>query len=293
MKSSRMIASATDLAPRQGEPPRVAAVHDLSCYGRCALTAVLPTLSVCGCQAIPLPTALLSTQTGEFANFSFLDLTNEMQRILAHWQALELPFSAVYSGFLGSAAQADTVLHLPELLSGKPLLFVDPVLGENGALYPTVTTEQVEAMRRLAARADVLTPNLTEAAFLLSDPSVLRPSVRDLPRILHALAPNGGKRVVLTGIPLEDDQLGDASLDLDGTYELYTQPRIPAHYPGTGDLFGSVLLGKLLHGKSLGDSVAIAAAFVGRAIAHTHAAGVPAPQGVWLEPLLWKLANHS
>ena len=292
MKSSRMIASAADLAQIQGEPPRVATVHDLSCYGRCALTAVLPTLSACGCQAIPLPTALLSTQTGEFDGFSFLDLTAEMRDILSHWQVLSLPFSAVYSGFLGSADQADIVLSMPELLSGKPLLFVDPVLGENGTLYPTVTTEQVDAMRRLAARADVLTPNLTEAAFLLSDMSVLHPTEQDLPRILHALAPSGNKRVVLTGIPLPQDQLGSASLDLDGTYELYVQPRIPAHYPGTGDLFSSVLLGKLLHGVSLADSVAIATAFVGNAIARSHAAGVPAPQGVWMEPLLWKLAHH-
>ena len=293
MESSRMIASTTDLASIQGEPPRVAAIHDLSCYGRCALTAVLPTLSACGCQAIPLPTALFSTQTGEFDGFSFLDLTKEMHRILAHWQALSLPFSAIYSGFLGSVAQADMVLSLPDLFEGsKPLLFVDPVLGENGALYPTVTMEQVNAMRRLAARADVLTPNLTEAAFLLSDMSVLSPAERDLPRILHALAPNGNKRVVLTGIPLGQDQLGNASLDLDGSYELYVQPRIPAHYPGTGDLFSSVLLGKLLLGVSLTDSVAIAAAFVGNAISRSHAAGVPAPQGVWMEPLLWKLAHH-
>lgn len=293
MESSRIIASAADLAARQGEPPRVAAVHDLSCYGRCALTAVLPALSASGCQAIPLPTALLSTQTGEFDNFSFLDLTDEMERILAHWRALDLPFSAIYSGFLGSKRQADMVCRLPDLLAGKPLLFVDPVLGENGALYPTVTMEQVDAMRRLAARADVLTPNLTEAAFLLSDMSVLHPDTADLTRILHALAPNGNKRVVLTGIPLENDTLGDASLDLDGTYVLFTQPRIPAHYPGTGDLFGSVLLSRLLHGKPLDDSVAVAATFVGRAIALSHANGVPAPQGVWMEPLLWKLAAHG
>lgn len=293
MESTRTIARAAELAVREGEPPRVAAVHDLSCYGRCALTVVLPTLSVSGCQAIPLPTALLSTQTGEFDGFSFLDLTEEMQRILDHWQALQLPFSAVYSGFLGSAAQAELVLHLPEMLSGSPLLFVDPVLGENGALYPTVTMEHVAHMRRLAARADVLTPNLTEAAFLLDDMSILHPKEQDLPRILHALAGSKGKRVVLTGIPLENNCLGDASLDLNGSYELYAQPRIPAHYPGTGDLFSSVVLGRLLKGNSLADSVAVAAAFVGHAIATSHANHVPAPQGVWMEPLLWKLASHG
>ena len=146
--------------------PRVAAIHDLSCFGRCSLTIALPVLSAMGCQCCPLPTALLSAHTG-FTGGSFLDLTEEMQRIADHWARIDIHFDGIYSGFLGSAAQIGTVQQFIGRFRGTGLVVIDPVLGDHGQAYRTCTPELCNGMRRLAESADIITPNLTEASLLL------------------------------------------------------------------------------------------------------------------------------
>ena len=150
--------------------PRIAAIHDLSCFGRCSLTIALPVLSAMGCQCCPLPTALLSAHTG-ISGFTFLDTTDEMRRISAHWSQLSLHFQAIYTGFLGSAPQINLVedflrrFHAPDTL-----LVMDPVMGDHGTPYKTCTPALRQGLRELVAQADVITPNLTEAAILLDIP---------------------------------------------------------------------------------------------------------------------------
>ena len=150
---------------------RVAAIHDLSGFGRASLTVVIPILASMGVQTCPLPTAVLSSQTSGVEGFTFHDLTAEMGPMLDHWQRMGLSFDAVYSGFLGNPLQLEIAARcIGHFLKPGGFALVDPVLGDNGTLDPTQTPEMVEAMRQLIGHAHVITPNLTEAAFLLDEP---------------------------------------------------------------------------------------------------------------------------
>ena len=148
-------------------PKKIAAIHDLSGFGRSSLTMIIPILSHMQLQVCPLPTAILSTTT-EFPDFHFHDLTNEMIKIAEHWGELNLKFEAIYSGFLGSDRQIDIVRDFIDKFRQKDqLIVVDPVLGDNGKLYPSITSKMVAGMRSLISKADIITPNISEALFLL------------------------------------------------------------------------------------------------------------------------------
>ena len=189
--------------------PRVMAIHDLSGIGRSSLSAVISVLSTLGVQTCAMPTALLSTDTSQFSGFSFLSLTAEMHRFIAHWRTLNLKFDAVYSGFLGSAEQVAVVDTCLDVFADKgTLVVIDPVLGDNGELYATMTAEMVVGMRRLVSRADVITPNLTEAALLLDEPyrsGLDLVAARDW---LRRLADLGPKTALITSAVLEGDAHG-------------------------------------------------------------------------------------
>jgi len=278
--------------------PRVAALHDLSCFGRCALTVVLPTLAAMGIQPIPLPTALLSTHTGGFTDLYFDDLTPEMEAISAHWQTLGLDFEAIYIGFLGSAPQIDVVERFIDQFRAGSLVLIDPVMGDDGLLYSTYTLEMVGRVRELCAHADLITPNLTEACFLLDEPWR---DISAMPaeeasawgnELLERLLGLGAGAVVLTGL-----QKG-ASISVSGAIGdarfTCTHPYIHAGYPGTGDLFASVLLGHLLKaGRMTADTLRtaadLAARFTGSAITHTLHANTPVRDGVLFEAILHEL----
>ena len=151
--------------------PRVAAIHDMSGFGRCSLTVAIPILSAMGVQCCPLPTAFLSTHTGGFEGFTFLDMTDEMSKVADHWASLGLTFQAVYSGFLGSERQIGVVEDFICRFRGPDtVVVVDPVMGDYGRVYQTYTAAMCSGMARLAELADVITPNLTEAALLLGQP---------------------------------------------------------------------------------------------------------------------------
>ena len=181
---------------------RVAAVHDLSGFGRASLTIAIPVLATMGIQVCPLPTAVLSSQTSGMEGFTFLDLTSQMGPIMDHWAELGLRFDAVYTGFLGSPEQSGLAGRcIREFRKPGGLAVVDPVLGDNGRLDPTQTPEMVEAMRALIAQADVVTPNLTEAAFLLNEefrPDISPEGLKDQLRALSAAGPSA---VVITSAP--------------------------------------------------------------------------------------------
>ena len=154
--------------------PKAATIHDLSGYGRSSLTAVIPILSTMGIQACPLPTAILSTHTSEFKNYHFVDFTDEMEAYINHWKSLKIEFDAVYSGFLGSARQV-SIVHkfISDFRQKNQIIIVDPVLGDDGETYATITGDLVEQMGELVTAADVITPNVTEAALLLNEPTDL------------------------------------------------------------------------------------------------------------------------
>ena len=273
--------------------PRIAAIHDLSCFGRCSLTIALPVLSAMGCQCCPLPTALLSAHTG-FSGNTFLDLTVEMGRIAEHWAAMDLQFDAIYSGFLGSADQVDTVARFFDTFkkSGTAVI-VDPVMGDHGTAYRTCTPELCRGMRVLAENSDVITPNLTEAALLLDRPyEEIRQA--DAYEVVRRLSLGGRRSVVLTGYFSEPGQTGALCFDRDsGESKAVQTPREPQDFSGTGDLFASVLAGGVARGVPLFQAAQAAADFVRDCIARTLAEGLTEQDGVDFEPLLGQLTNSK
>ena len=274
--------------------PRVAAVHDLSGCGRCSLTVALSVLAAMGAQCCPMPTAYLSAHTAfpPSDRAAFLDMTGEMARTAAHWEELGLEFQAIYSGFLGSAEQIDLLRTFLERFRGRnTLVLVDPVMGDHGKPYPTYTPEMCARMGSLAAQADLITPNLTEAAILLGEPYEAAPTGEaETETWLRRLSMDGRRSVVITGVSLSPGQVGAGCLDrTTGRISFAQAPEVPGHFPGTGDLFSSVLLGELLRGRSLETASARAVSFVQSCAAYTLRLGTPLLDGVEFEPLLRQL----
>lgn len=275
--------------------PRVTAIHDMSGFGRCSLTVILPILSAMGVQCCPLPTAFLSTHTGGFENFTFLDMTEEMPKIARHWKSLGLRFDAVYSGFLGSARQIGLVSDYIRDFRGEGLVVVDPVMGDGGAVYRTYTPEMCRGMTRLAEQADVITPNLTEAALLLGVPYASLPAGGDgLRGIAERLSLEGRRSVVLTGAGLEPDSTGAMCFDAStGQTEAVQTRRVNRDFHGTGDVFASVLTGALVQGSSLIEAARTAAEFVRACAERTAEENLPMREGVDFEPLLGLLTKPA
>ncbi|MDL2307577.1 pyridoxamine kinase, partial [Desulfovibrio sp. OttesenSCG-928-C06] len=285
---------------------RIAAIHDLSGFGRTSLTVAIPVFSAMGIQVCPLPTAVLSSQTGGFDDFCFVDLTGPMQDFLEHWKRLQLKFDAVYSGFLGSPEQARIVADcIDSCLEADGIAVVDPVLGDNGKLDPTMTTEMVESLRWLVSRAHCITPNFTEAAMLLDEPMPAAASQDPAPQKnvnrlyadqeevkdwLRRLADMGPRMAVITSVPLPGRHLGGSAVmaydKLQNRFWKVDCEYIPAFYPGTGDTFTSVLTGCLLQGESLPIAMDRAVQFVTMGIRATFGHDLPMRDGILLEHVL-------
>ncbi len=265
----------------------VAAIHDLSGVGRCALTVALPVLSALGLQVCPAPTAVLSAHTA-FEGIAALDLTDFLGEYFAHWKRLGLRFDAVYGGYLASPRQAEIVA---DFLRDQPsaLRVLDPVMGDDGALYAGMPGEMAGSWRMLASQADVITPNLTEYALLTGEPHSLAPRTeREAGRMLEKLLSMGAKSAVITSVPLANGP-ANAYMATDGALGLCRYERLNAHYPGTGDLFASVLTGALLLGDGLASAVQRATDFTRLAIARSMEIARDVNYGVDLEPILSKL----
>ena len=269
--------------------PRVAAVHDISGLGRCSLTVALPILSAMGIQCCPVPTAVLSAQTA-YEGFTFRDLGSEIVPTARHWKAVNAEISAVYTGFLGSESQIDQIKSLIETLS-PPMVFVDPVMGDNGMAYKTYTPEMCVKMAELVERADIITPNSTEAAILLGERFEDAPNDPEGIRAwMERLCGLGPRMVVMTGIILDSHTIGVAGLDK-GTFTLTRFERIGDSYHGAGDIFSSVLLGGLLQGNSLPAAIHRAGSFVREAIGNTLKLGAPLIEGLVYEQVIYRLCE--
>ena len=274
--------------------PRVAAIHDMSGFGRCSLTVAIPILSAMGIQCCPLPTAFLSTHTGGFEGFTFLDMTDELSKVAAHWKSLGLEFQAVYSGFLGSERQIAIVEDfLREFRGADTAAVIDPVMGDHGEVYQTYTPAMCAGMARLAELADVITPNLTEAALLLGVPyDALPAGEAGCREIVERLSLDGRRSVVLTGASTAPELTGAMCFDAKtGRTEAVQTRRVPQEFHGTGDVFASVLTGALVQGASLPDAVRQAVDFVRACAERTTKAGIPMREGVEFEPLLGLLTQ--
>lgn len=272
---------------------KVLALHDLSGFGRSSLVPIIAVLSAGGHQCVPLPTAVLSTHTA-IPNWVTTDLTSAMQGTIEQYDALGLRFEAVYAGFLGSADQIDRVREAAQRLKTPDgITLIDPVMGDNGKVYDTYTPEMCTRMRELCAIADIITPNTTEAAILMDwDPCSRPRTAEEAWEWLRALRAQYGAQVVLTGLDFEQGKVGSGCLsDTGGTLSLHR--RIDRYYPGTGDLFASVMLGALLNGHSLPAACERAGEYVKDCIAYTAEQQTDPMHGVQFEKLLYKLIGEQ
>ena len=249
---------------------RILTVQDISCVGQCSITVALPILSACGLEACILPSAVLSTHTGGFTGFTVHDLTDEFPKILRHWKQEQIRFDAVYTGYLCSVRQIDYLEELLQtLLAPNGKVIVDPVMADHGRLYPGFDETYAAGMRRLCRRADVILPNLTEACLLAGKPYCESYTERDISNLLQALRELGPNAAVITGIGYERGMTGIAAAA--GSEAFYCpHARYPQIFHGTGDIYTSAFTGAWLQGKSIRDSVRIAADYTLACIENTR-----------------------
>lgn len=276
---------------------KIAAIHDLSCFGRCALTVIIPLLSAMGHQTVPIPTALLSTHTGGFEQPYFRDLTDDMTPIARHLEQVGVRFDAIYSGFLGSARQIRVVQDIIRRFGGRGPVLVDPVMGDDGKLYSTYTDELVRGMAELCRSADIITPNLTEAHFLtgLDVPDSIPDQSAAIAlslELCHSMRESlGVSNIVITGIHF-GDRVGNAVM-VEREVRLISKPRLGRSFPGTGEVFTSTLLGEMLRGKSLFEAAEAAQDFTYQVIKHSQSSPDATRDGVLLEECLGLLCEKS
>ncbi|MBQ4419850.1 MAG: pyridoxamine kinase [Synergistaceae bacterium] len=257
---------------------RVLSIQDISCLGKCSQTIALPVLSALGSEAVMLPTALLSTHT-MFKNFTFKDLSDQIEPIINHWKSEGVKFDAVYTGYIGSEAQIEQVKNIfKEFKDKDTLIFIDPVMADNGKLYPAFDMNYVKKNAELCACADIIVPNITEACFMTGVEYKEKYNEDYIKLLLDKLNALGAKINLLTGVSLEDGKTGVMGYDnIKGEYYLYQNKRINAVYHGTGDLFSSVCVGEILKGLDWRDAARIAADYT----AHTIEVTLESPEKPW------------
>ncbi len=242
---------------------RIVTIQDISCFGKCSLTVALPIISAMGIECAVIPTAVLSTHTGGFSNFTFCDLTEEIPKVQNHWQSLDLKFDCIYTGYLGSAKQLGYVSDFFSAFKNKNnQIVVDPVMADNGKLYGNFDMEFVKGMAKLCAKADVIVPNLTEAAFMLNEDFMPPATYNEtyIKETLKKLCGLGCKTAVLTGVCYDMSKQGVVAYNSESNeFSSYFRENIPASYHGTGDVFSSSFAGALTLGKSMESSLKTAA----------------------------------
>lgn len=249
-------------------PKKIAMINDIAGYGRCSATESIPIISAMKVQVCPVPTSLFSNHTGFPVHFMH-DCTPYLRDYLAKWKELGFRFDGIYCGFLGRAEQIGIV---QEFLAGWPDVpfILDPVMGDHGKAYRTVTPEHCEGLKFLLSRAAIITPNITEACLLTGleyrethDDSYIR-------TLLERLLALGARTAILTGVRTEPDRVGVACMDAAGAVSQCSAPYVPAVFYGTGDLFASTCAGALTLGWSVHDAMELASAYVADTIAETR-----------------------
>ena len=267
-----------------------AAIHDMSGFGRCSLSVIIPVISAMGIQCVPVPTAILSTHTGGFDGFVFKDTTELIQPFMRHYKELGVKFNAVYTGFLASARQVDCCFEFFESFP-EALRIVDPVMGDDGKPYKTYTKELIDRMKELVKRADIITPNMTEAALLLGEEYTETLSPEKAEEWTRRLCDMAGA-AVMTGARLDSGEFSNLCFDgRNNEFSRVDWKPLPVSYPGTGDIFASVLTGMLLRHKALTEAVKAATEFSRRCVEVTVGSGQPERNGVEFERVLGELCS--
>lgn len=272
---------------------RIVSIQDISCLGKCSLTVALPIISAMGVECSIVPTAVLSTHT-MFQNFTCKDLTDQIGPIAAHWKAEKIGFDAIYTGYLASKEQiGDVCAFFDQFKTEKNLIVVDPVMADNGKLYPAFDADFPAEMAKVCAKADLIVPNLTEASLLTGLPYKTEYDEAYIRQMLQALAKLGPRYVALTGVSFEEGKLGVMYYDQQtGQYGSYFNEHLPASFHGTGDVFASTCVGALMRGKPLGDALALAADYTVECIRATLASPDHAWYGVDFEAAIPYLVDR-
>lgn len=277
---------------------KVAVIQDMSSFGKCSLTAAIPVLSVMGVQACPLPTAILTAQTA-YDSYYCKDLTSEMDQFIVEWEKMNETFDGIHTGFVTGEQQVDNIMHfLATFQTKETMLLVDPVMGDMGDLYKMYTSRLLERMQALVKQATIITPNITECCLLTGIPYEKLHNYHEEKSFLQAVEEAGqvlnaqtGAQVVITGVtPPQTAEPYIGNLFVDANHSFYNkQPFNGQSYSGTGDLFASVLMGGLLRGQTLKDTVQLAERFLSAAIAETSIQQIPTKAGVHFEKHLGML----
>ena len=249
---------------------RILTIQDISCFGKCSLTVALPLLSAMGIETAILPTAVLSTHT-LFKGFTCKDLSDQLVPITDHWKQEGITFDAIYTGYLGTEEEIDTVIRIiEEFRNENTLVIVDPAMGDNGKLYPAFNEHYAKKNADLCAVADIIDPNITEASFMTGLPYREEYSEDYVREMLLALAKIGTKTPILTGVSLSEGKTGAMGYDTETkTFFSYQNDRVPAAYHGTGDIFSSVLAGAFVLGLDRAEALKIAVDYTALTIAET------------------------
>lgn len=272
---------------------RIGTVQDISCFGKCSLTVALPVISAMGIECAVIPSAVLSTHTGGFTGYTFRDLTEDIAPVMNHWKSVGVELDAIYTGYLGSAEQISLMKDFIRMFRREnTVVFIDPVMGDRGKLYSGFDADFAAQMASLAAQADVISPNLTEAAYLLGEDYVETDNRDKLRDMLKRLTDGGAKSAVITGIVTDGGaRQGAVSYDArNGEWREYFLENIeagPLH--GSGDIFSSVMAGALTLGFSLGDAMSLAADFTVECIRATAPIAAQHSYGVMFERALYRL----
>ncbi len=249
---------------------RVAAIHDISCLGRCSLTVALPIISAAGVETAVIPTAVLSTHTGGFKDYTVRDLSSDIVPTARHWKSEGITVDAVYTGYLCSKEQIYLVMEAARLISGSnTLLITDPVMADNGKLYKGFDGDYADYMLKLCSAADIITPNITEAALMLGVRFREGPYSEDyINALLEGLYVKTHSKIVLTGVCYDERRIGAAVYDGENKSYVFTE-RLCSMYHGTGDIFSSTLTAALMNGRSLKAAAQIAVNFTAACIKKT------------------------
>lgn len=267
---------------------KIAAIHDISGIGRSSLTVALPIISTLGVQCCPFPTAILSCQTN-YPEFSFFDLTKEMLSYKNVWDNMNIEFDCIYSGFLGSEAQIDIVIDFFKK-NKKALIFIDPVMGDNGVLYGTYTENLCVRIKSLVRYADVVTPNITESFILTdriyTDENLNLEFIESLAKEISNLGPS---KVVITGIVIDDEIYNLAYEKENDEVFIVKRKYMKKYFCGTGDIFASIVCGMLTRGFDFKFAIEKASDFVHNAINYTSQFNTDPNEGVMFELFLKEL----
>ena len=263
---------------------RILTVQDVSCVGQCSLTVALPIISACGVETSILPTGILSTHTANFTGFTVLSMTHEIAKIMKHWASENITFDAIYTGYL----LTDQIELVKELCAkyNKGYKIIDPVMADNGQFYYGFDERFAKQMASLCENADIILPNLTEAAFLLGEQPVLKDyDEAYISKLVKRLCDKTkAQNVILTGVSFDESLLGVAVYNRkDRSLNYYFGEKIPRNFHGTGDIYSSAVVGAFMRGKSVFESAKIAVDYTIRAMKNTLGYAEQHPYGVFFE----------